>query len=29
MFDESCRFTGYRGIGVEVTARNSRLDSGA
>jgi CheY-like chemotaxis protein len=23
MFDESCRFTGYRGIGVEVTARSS------
>jgi PAS domain S-box-containing protein len=22
MFDESCRFTGYRGIGVEITARS-------
>ena len=29
MFNESCRFTGYRGIGVEVTARSSRQDPGA
>ena len=25
MFDDSCRFTGYRGIGVEVTARSPHL----
>ena len=22
MFDQSCRFIGYRGIGVELTAKN-------
>ena len=26
MFNESCRFTGYRGVGVEVTARPPRHD---
>jgi len=29
MFNESCRFTGYRGIGVEVTSRSPRRDPGA
>ena len=29
MFDESCRFTGYRGIGVEVTARSPQQDPDA
>jgi CheY-like chemotaxis protein len=28
MFNESCRFTGYRGIGVEVTARTRAGDPG-
>ena len=28
MFNESCRFTGYRGIGVEVTARSSIQEPG-
>jgi hypothetical protein len=28
MFNESCRFTGYRGIGVEVTARTPVHDRG-
>jgi len=28
MFDDSCRFTGYRGIGVEVTARSPHLTVG-
>ena len=29
MFNESCRFTGYRGIGVEITARSLAQDPGA
>ncbi|MDL2338266.1 MAG: response regulator [Pseudomonadota bacterium] len=29
MFNESCRFTGYRGIGVEVTARTRAGEPGA
>ena len=28
MFNESCRFTGYRGIGVEVTARGGTAELG-
>jgi CheY-like chemotaxis protein len=28
MFNESCRFTGYRGIGVEVTVRSSNRSVG-
>ena len=28
MFNESCRFTGYRGIGVEVTARSPKQEPG-
>ncbi len=28
MFNESCRFTGYRGIGVEVTARSPSKEPG-
>jgi PAS domain S-box-containing protein len=29
MFNEACRFTGYRGIGVEITARSPQQDPAA